>query len=223
MAGYRKRNGKWEVRIRRNNSKNLSKTFVNKEDAQRWAREQESKLDKGIFEDLTAANNILLKDLISRYIKEVVVNKKSYQSERYKAQKLSKHKIAKLKLIQVTPLVLRDYQQELLKELNPSTVNKYLTLVSVSIKYARQILGIYLPTNPCEFIKRLREPEFKAESTKITLQKKEIRCWKVHFENVDGAKANNSDPKLMVEAFKEFKDKKEKRLGHSMYGKKDNY
>jgi hypothetical protein len=156
MAGYRKRNGKWEVRIRRNNSKNLSKTFINKEDAQRWAREQESKLDKGIFEDLTAANNILLKDLINRYIKEVVVNKKSYQSERYKAQKLCKHKIASLKLIQVTPLVLRDYQQELLKELNPSTVNKYLTLVSVSIKYARQILGIYLPTNPCEFIKRLK-------------------------------------------------------------------
>lgn len=163
MAGYRKRNGKWEVRIRRNNSKNLSKTFINKEDAQRWAREQESKLDKGIFEDLTAANNILLKDLINRYIKEVVVNKKSYQSEQYKAQKLSKHKIARLKLIQVSPLVLRDYQQELLKELNPSTVNKYLTLVSVSIKYARQILGIYLPTNPCEFIKRLREPEFKGE------------------------------------------------------------
>jgi hypothetical protein len=75
MAGYRKRNGKWEVRIRRNNSKNLSKTFVNKEDAQRWAREQESKLDKGIFEDLTAANNILLKDLINRYIDEVVVSK----------------------------------------------------------------------------------------------------------------------------------------------------
>ena len=62
-----------------------------------------------------------------------------------------------------TPFPLRDYQQELLKELNPSTVNKYLTLISVSIKYARQILGIYLPTNPCEFIKRLREPEFKGE------------------------------------------------------------
>ena len=29
---------------------------------------QESKLDKGIFEDLTAAKNILLKDLINPYI-----------------------------------------------------------------------------------------------------------------------------------------------------------
>ena len=163
MASFRKRNNKWEARVRRQGDKAICKTFTNIEDAKRWAREQESKLDKGIFEDLTAANNILLKDLINRYIEEVVVNKKSYQSERYKARKLCKHKIASLKLIQVTPLVLRDYQQELLKELNPSTVNKYLTLVSVSIKYARQILGIYLPTNPCEFIKRLREPEFKGE------------------------------------------------------------
>jgi len=72
-------------------------------------------------------------------------------------------------------------------------------------------------------VAHLFRTEFGAENTKITIQKKEIRCWKIPQENVDGAKANNSDPKLMVEAFKEFKDKKEKRLGHSMYGKKDNY
>ena len=35
MAGYRKRNGKWEVRIRRQNSKNLSKTFINRK---RWRK-----------------------------------------------------------------------------------------------------------------------------------------------------------------------------------------
>ena len=52
MAGYRKRNGKWEVRIRRNNSKNLSKTFINKEDALRWAREQESRGDLKLKDEL---------------------------------------------------------------------------------------------------------------------------------------------------------------------------
>ena len=97
MASFRKRNNKWEARVRRQGNKAICKTFTNIEDAKRWAREQESKLDKGIFEDLTAANNTLLKDLINRFIEEVVVNKKSYQSERYKAQKLSKHKIARLK------------------------------------------------------------------------------------------------------------------------------
>jgi hypothetical protein len=60
-----------KLELRRNNSKNLSKTFVNKEDVQRWARKQESKLDKGIFKDLTADTNILIKDLIKHYIEEI--------------------------------------------------------------------------------------------------------------------------------------------------------
>ena len=178
MAGYRKRNGKWEVRIRRNNSKNLSKTFINKEDAQRWAREQENKLDKGIFEDLTIANKITLRELLLRYLNEVSINKKGCEIEKYKIKKLCRHQVSGFKLIKITPIVLRDLQKELIERYNASTVNKYLTLVSVSIKYARQILGIYLPTNPCEFIKRLREPEFKGEviepdEEKILLEKAE--------------------------------------------------
>jgi len=28
MAGYRKRNGKWEVRVKRYNNKTISKTFI---------------------------------------------------------------------------------------------------------------------------------------------------------------------------------------------------
>jgi hypothetical protein len=146
MAGYRKRNGKWEVRIRRQNSKNLSKTFINKEDAQRWAREQENKLDKGIFEDLTIASKITLRELLLRYLNEVSINKKGYEIEKYKIKKLCRHQVSGFKLIKITPLVLRDLQKELIENYNASTVNKYLTLVSVSIKFARQILGIYLPT-----------------------------------------------------------------------------
>ena len=179
MAGYRKRNGKWEVRIRRNNSKNLSKTFINKEDAQRWAREQENKLDKGIFEDLTIASKITLRELLLRYLNEVSINKKGYEIEKYKIKKLCRHQVSGFKLIKITPLVLRDLQKELMENYNASTVNKYLTLVSISIKFARQILGIYLSTNPCEFIKRLKEPEFIGEiiergEEKVLLEKAEL-------------------------------------------------
>ena len=53
MAGYRKREGKWEVRIRRLNNSHLGKHFNDKTDAVRWAREYESKLEKGLYEDLT--------------------------------------------------------------------------------------------------------------------------------------------------------------------------
>jgi hypothetical protein len=41
----------------------------------------------------------------------------------------------------------------------------------MAIKYGQQTLGIYLPKNPCEFIKRLREPEFKGEVINLMKRK----------------------------------------------------
>ena len=55
MATIIKRNGKWQVKIRRTNFKQLSKTFITKDNAIKWARETESKVEKGLFEDLSQA------------------------------------------------------------------------------------------------------------------------------------------------------------------------
>ena len=73
---------------------------------------------------------------------------------------------------------IRKFQDQCLLIYNPSTTNKYITLISVAIKHARTMLGIYLPSNPCDFIKRLKEPEFKAdiiepEEEKLLLTKAE--------------------------------------------------
>ena len=163
MAGYRKREGKWEVRIRRLNQKGISKTFVSKEDAQKWAREYEAKLEKGLFEDLTHANSISLRELLQQYCTEVSSTKRGFAEEKYKINKLCKDNIASFKLAKITPLKLRKFQDSWSLSHNPSTVNKYITLISVAIKFARQMLGIYLPNNPCDFVKRLKEPEFSDE------------------------------------------------------------
>jgi integrase len=163
MAGYRKREGKWEVRIRRLNQNGISKTFVSKEDAQKWAREYEGKLEKGLFEDLSHANAITLKEVLQQYCSEVSSTKLGYAEEKYKIKKLCRETIANLKLAKITPLRLKKFQDSWLLNHNPSTVNKYLTLISVAIKHARQMLGIYLPNNPCDFVKRLKEPEFKGD------------------------------------------------------------
>ncbi len=47
---------------------------------------------------------------------------------------------------------LKDYSE-------PATINKYITLISVVIRTATNEWGIYLPTNPTDKIKRLKEPE----------------------------------------------------------------
>jgi len=72
-------------------------------------------------------------------------------------------------------------------------------------------------------VAHLFRTEFKAEPTKLTIQKREIRCWKIHVENIEGIRSDNTETKLLEEAYNEFKHNKEKRLGHSIYGKKDNY
>ena len=163
MASIRQRNGKWEVRIRRLNNSHLGKHFKDKTDAVKWAREYESKLEKGLYEDLSHANSISLREILQQYRDDVSSTKKGFKEEKYKINKLCKSSIASFKLAKITPLKLRKFQDSWSLSHNPSTVNKYLTLISVAIKYARQMLGIYLPNNPCDFVKRLKEPEFMNE------------------------------------------------------------
>ena len=163
MATFRKRLGKWEVRVRRYNNKTISKTFIEKADANRWAQEVETKIEKGLYEDLSQANQITLRELLEQYSKEVSSQKIGYPQEKYKIAKLCKNPIASLKLARVTPLQLRKFQEQCSLIYNPSTTNKYITLISVSIKFARQMLGIFLPNNACDFVKRLKEPEFEGQ------------------------------------------------------------
>ena len=163
MATIRKRKGKWEVRIRRFGNKTMSRTFIECRDAEKWAREYEAKLEKGLFEDLSHANAITLKEVLQQYCSEVSSTKLGYAEEKYKIKKLCRETIANLKLAKITPLRLKKFQDSWSLSHNPSTVNKYLTLISVAIKHARQMLGIYLPNNPCDFVKRLKEPEFEGE------------------------------------------------------------
>ena len=178
MATFKKRYAKWHVRVRKNN-KVITKTFVSKKNAIRWSKEIELQIEKGAFEDLTEANTKTLKDVLIHYLNKVTMNKKGWYSESYKVKKLCRHEIVNTKLSKLTALKIIEFQDELLETLNPSTVNKYIILINVAIKYARQILGIYLPSNPCEFIKRLKEPEFKGEvieleEEKILLEKAEL-------------------------------------------------
>jgi|TARA_E500000318_G_scaffold87911_1_gene84953 integrase len=163
MASFRKRYGKWNVRIRGANHKTITKTFLQKDDAIKYARETEAKIQRGTFEDLEQASQTTLKELLVQYRDEETSKKKNNGPEIYKINKLIRHKIAERRLSKLTVLSIRKFRDELANVLGPSTVNKYITIISVAIKFARQTLAIYMPHNPCEYIKRLKEPEFQSD------------------------------------------------------------
>ena len=77
MATIRKKAGKWQGLIRRSFHKPISKTFISKQDAQRWARETERLIEIGQFVDLSEANKTTLKALLERYERDVSSNNRS--------------------------------------------------------------------------------------------------------------------------------------------------
>ena len=160
MATIRRRNNKWQVIIRKDNFKIIYKTFFLKEDATRWARDTEVKIEQGLYQDLTLTKTTKLKDVLAQYRDRVSVNKKGYENERYKINKLIRSDIADKTLSQLTPLVLFEYIEQQKKLYTASTINKSITIINLALKFADRFLGIVLNKNPLKFIKRLKESNF---------------------------------------------------------------
>ena len=67
MACIRKHYGKWQVLIRKKFAKPITKTFVSKIAAEKYAREIESKIDQGILTTYDEAGKTTLRNLLERY------------------------------------------------------------------------------------------------------------------------------------------------------------
>jgi integrase len=160
MASIYKRNGKWRVEIRKKGSKGIHKSFIVKNDAIRFARDTEVKIEQGLYQDLTLAKTTKLKDLLAQYRDRVSVNKKGYEQERYKINKIIRSDIADKTLSNLTPLILFDYIEKQKKLYTASTINKSITIINLALNFAERFLGISLNKNPLKFIKRLKEAQF---------------------------------------------------------------
>ena len=84
MAYIRKQKGKWQVIIRKQGHPHIYKTFISKGDATRYAQESERNIEKGLFVDMSEANQTRLKDVLERYRDNITVNKKGAKQETYK-------------------------------------------------------------------------------------------------------------------------------------------
>ncbi len=67
MESFTRKRGKWLVSIRRSFHRPIYKSFIAKQDAQRWARETERLIEIGQFLDMTEANKTTFKALLERY------------------------------------------------------------------------------------------------------------------------------------------------------------
>ena len=107
MATIRKMKGKWQVLIRKKYAKHITKSFVYRHDAEKYAREKEAEIDKGLTVNYEEAARTTLGELLERYRIEITSKKKSPHSEDCKIKYLIRQDIGHVALLRIILVALR--------------------------------------------------------------------------------------------------------------------
>jgi integrase len=153
MASIRNRNNKWQARVIRKGHNTITKTFLTKQDAERWARSIEIEIDRGTFVNNDFAQKTLFKEILQKYLNDVAPQMRSADTQAIRVKKLMKHPIAEVNMAQLSPKLIADYRDERLKVIKPNTVIRELAVLSSIINHARREWGLNIP-NPVTMIKK---------------------------------------------------------------------
>jgi len=147
MATILKKFGKWQVSIRRSFHKPIYKTFISKQDAQRWGRETERLIEIGSYQDLSEANKTTLKQLLERYEREVSSKKRTTADKQY-IKNIMKDDFVHKVLAHITSSDIAAFRDKRLKTITGSSVNRELSIISDCIKKATTEWSCYINENP---------------------------------------------------------------------------
>lgn len=153
MASIRKHGEKWQARIQRRGQPSLAKSFSNKADALKWARNTESQLDLGTFAPKQAMPRLKL--MVERYVNEVTPMKKGSLQERGRASLIKRTKLAEMYMDRIDGTVIAKYRDQRLTEVSNNTVRLELAFLSVVFEQCRREWGIPV-ANP---VKQVRMPK----------------------------------------------------------------
>jgi len=153
MATFRKRNDKWQARVQRSGQSSIAKSFNNKADAIKWARNVESQLDLGILAPKQTMPRLM--PMVDRYVEEVTPTKKGDSQERYRANQFKKTKLAEMQLDKINGEVVAQYRDARLKEVSANTVRLELAFLSVVFEQCRKEWGLAV-SNP---VRQIRMPK----------------------------------------------------------------
>lgn len=75
--------GRWQAQVRQRNCPAVSRSFIARLDAAKWARIVEAERDRGLFLDRSEAERTTVAGLIDRYCREVTIKKRGAVQEQY--------------------------------------------------------------------------------------------------------------------------------------------
>jgi integrase len=180
MAAIQERQGRdgkpvYRVQIRMKGHPAQSATFTRKTDAKRWAAQTEAAMAEGRHFATCEAKRHTLAELLDRYAREVLPNKKAKTQEPQRGQLAWwRARIGERLLSDVTPALIAECRDALLSEALPprtrdpskagpartrgnATVNRYLAILSHAFTVAVKEWG-WVESNPLLKVTKPREP-----------------------------------------------------------------
>ncbi|MDL2279111.1 tyrosine-type recombinase/integrase [Desulfovibrio sp. OttesenSCG-928-G11] len=156
MASIRKRGDlQWEARIRRKGQPVTCKTFNTKADAEKWARDVEGEMDKGVFVSRKEAESTTLKEGLERFIAEYIPQYKHADIREYAARALQRRKIATKFMASVRGKDIADYIRERENEgMSGNTIRLDLAMLSRLYNVAKASWGMESLVNPVQNVPR---------------------------------------------------------------------
>ena len=182
MASFRFRNNRWQARVQRKGQKDLAKSFLNKPDAEKWARSVEIEIDRGTFINTDFAQKTLFKEILQKYLDDVAPNMRSADTQAIRVKKLMKHPIAEVNMANLSSRHIAEYRDERLKLNKPNTVIRELAVLSSIINHARREWGLNI-TNPVTMIRKPSSTQGRdrilnnEELTRLYIQLELISPW----------------------------------------------
>src|SRR5258708_7165278 len=154
MASIRKRGRSWHAQVRRQGLPAVTRSFSRRSDAELWARQRETEIDRG---DLPVNSRELrshtLRQLLERYRDTVTPLKRGADQERYKLRVLLADPMADLSLDRLKAGEIAKYRDDRLVVVKGDTVRRELALVRHCLELARREWGIPVVVNPVRQIK----------------------------------------------------------------------
>ncbi|MFT3849901.1 MAG: site-specific integrase [Propionivibrio sp.] len=166
MATIRKKGDyQWHVQVRRKGFPSQTKTFMYREDAEKWARSAERDMDAGIFTSASDAERTTVRDLIKDFKSEFApkhyrVREDEKEAWRFQLARLDEA-LGDYSLAALDQKLIASYRDKRIKgdgdrsAVGESTVRKELYMLSKVLGFAQTEKGIVLPRgNPVEKIRK---------------------------------------------------------------------
>lgn len=171
----------FQLRLRRQGVKVQYITFDTWEEAEQARLQIEADLAVSIVRDYAAATQTSLRDLMLRYLQEVVPQHKGSESETYRIGRLLRTEaFVDKKLAALTTEDLQDFIYDRLTEVAPATADRDIDIISQVLHYADDVWRIAAPISP---LKGLKRPKYCNERDRRLSLEEEVALLKAARED----------------------------------------